>query len=147
MPVTAIFSASAFPWSHGAVRAIRLETHSVADDDRRQVEIAEFSLAVVESSHGAVLDGVPGDDAIVLQGHFPTPPGRAALTISYLYNGFTGDYRSCPMTLDQARDAGWRLVNRTSWSGPGGFPWSACLGLPTSKAPAPSSTAKRSDGR
>jgi hypothetical protein len=100
----------------GMVKAIRIETHSFTSDGRRadseQVKTAEFLLAVVESSHGAVLDGVPGHDAIILKGHFPTPTGKAALVISYLYNGFTGEYRSCPMTLDRVPDVSWRLVNR-----------------------------------
>jgi hypothetical protein len=100
----------------GSVKAIRLETHGSASDgqrvDQKQVKIDEFALAVVESSHGAVLDGVPGHDAIILQGQFSRPPRRAALVISYLYNGFTSEYRSCPITLDQAPDAGWALVNR-----------------------------------
>ncbi|MBV8167941.1 MAG: hypothetical protein JO021_14190, partial [Alphaproteobacteria bacterium] len=34
------------------------------------------------------------------------------LVASYLYNGFTSEYRSCPITLDRTPDEGWRLVNR-----------------------------------
>ncbi len=98
------------------VVAIRLETHDFASSDRRavaeQVQIAEFPLAVVESSHGAVLDGVPGHDAIILRGHFSRPSGKAELVTIYLYNGFTSEYRSCRITLDRTPDAGWRLVNR-----------------------------------
>jgi hypothetical protein len=97
-------------------KGIRLETHSFLSTgdhtESEQVKIAEFSMAVVESSHGAVLDGVPGHDAIILQGHFSTPSGMATLVTSYLYNGFTGEYRSCRMTLVQAPDASWRLVDR-----------------------------------
>jgi hypothetical protein len=96
------------------VTAIRLETHDFASNDGRaeQVKIAEFPLAVVESSHGAVLDGVPGHDAIILRGHFSRPEGKAELVTIYLYNGFTSEYRSCHITLDRAPGAGWRLVNR-----------------------------------
>jgi hypothetical protein len=99
-----------------AVKGIRLETHRFvstgAHTESEQVKIAEFSMATVESSHGAVLDGVPGYDAIILQGHFSTPSGMAKLVTSYLYNGFTGEYRSCQMTLVRAPDANWRLVDR-----------------------------------
>jgi hypothetical protein len=99
----------------GSVKAIRIETHNSRSDrdrtDAKEIKIDEFPLAVVESSHGAVLDGVPGHDAIILQGQFSRPPRTAVLVISYLYNGFTSEYRSCPVTLDQA-DVGWRLINR-----------------------------------
>jgi len=98
-----------------AVEAIRLETHRVASAagyPQADVKIAEFPVAVVESSHGAVLDGVPGHDAIILQGHFSTPPQTADLVTSFLYNGFTGEYRSCHITLGRVPDDGWRLVNQ-----------------------------------
>jgi len=98
------------------VKALRLETHSFASTGRHpgpeRIDIAEFSAAVVESSRGAVLDGVPGHDAITLQGHLVTPSNRAELVTSYLYNGFTGEYRSCQITLERLPDAGWRLINR-----------------------------------
>jgi hypothetical protein len=98
------------------VTAIRLETHNFASTSRHpdseRVEIAEFPPAVVESSHGAVLDGIPGHDAIILQGHLASPPAKAELVTSYLYNGFTGEYRSCQITLERAPSGGWRLVNR-----------------------------------
>jgi hypothetical protein len=98
------------------VKAIRLETHSFTSPpghpDAERVVIAEFPAAVVESNHGAVLDGVPGHDAIILQGHLSTPSRVKQLVTSYLYNGITGEYRSCQITLDRAPDAGWRLVNR-----------------------------------
>ena len=97
------------------VRAIRVETHRFTASEQRadsgQVEIAEYSVAVIESSHGAVLEGVPGHDALILQGHFATPATSAVLVTSYLYNGFTGEYRSCQMALDRGPDAGWRLRN------------------------------------
>ena len=69
-------------------------------------------MEAVESSRGAVLDGVPGHDAIVLRGHVSAPPGKSELVTSYLYNGFTSEYRSCRITLDRTPDAGWRLVDR-----------------------------------
>lgn len=103
-----------------AVKAIRVETHALAGTARRpeaeQVTIAEFPVAVVESSRGAVLDGVPDHDAILLRGHFSTPPDTADLVISYLYNGFTGDYRSCRISLGRVPDDGWRLLDRLDQS-------------------------------
>ncbi|HLY56272.1 MAG TPA: hypothetical protein VKS60_11995 [Stellaceae bacterium] len=99
-----------------AIKGIRVETHSFASTRRRtdseRVNVAEFSTAVLESSHGAVLDGVPGHDAIILQGHLPTLPGGAELVTSYLYNGITGEYRSCQIRLDRGPDSGWRLMDR-----------------------------------
>jgi hypothetical protein len=97
------------------VSALRLETHKIAARDGQAeaatVEVAEFPVSVVESRRGAVLDGIPGHDAIILQGNFSTPSDRTELIASYLYNGFTGEYRSCSIALDRTPDAGWRLVN------------------------------------
>ena len=71
----------------GQVTAIRLETHGFASNDRsaavEQVNVAEFPLAVIESNHGAVLDGVPGHDAIILRGHFSQPTRKAELGTVY----------------------------------------------------------------
>jgi hypothetical protein len=98
------------------VQAIHVETHSFASRDRHteseQIKIEEFPKAVVESSRGAVLDGVPGHDAIIMRGHFSTFLGRLELVTSYLYNGFTSEYRSCQIALDRTPGTGWRLVNR-----------------------------------
>jgi hypothetical protein len=98
-----------------AVTAFRLETHSLARRDRdaksAEVKVTEFPLAEVASSRGAVLDGIPGHDAIILRGNLSTPSNQTKLVASYLYNGFTGEYRSCSITLDRTPDAGWRLVN------------------------------------
>jgi hypothetical protein len=100
----------------GAVAGLRLETHHVAASGRQAaamgVSINEFPLSVVESSQGAVLDGVPGHDAIVLRGHFPGSSGKVVLVASYLYNGFTDEYRSCLITLNREPNGGWRLLNR-----------------------------------
>jgi hypothetical protein len=98
------------------IKAIRVETHSFASARDRggseQVDVAEFSGAVLDSTRGAVLDGVPGHDAITLRGRLAVPPGNTAFVISYLYNGFTGDFRSCEIRLDRNPNAGWRLVDR-----------------------------------
>jgi hypothetical protein len=101
-----------------SVKALRLETHRFAPDgaggSHERVVIAEFPPAVVESRKGAVLDGVPGHDAIILQGQLHPPPQPTILVTSYLYNGFTGEYRSCQITLDRQPNAGWRLIDRFS---------------------------------
>jgi hypothetical protein len=97
------------------VTAIRLETHGTASagqhSDLQSIMVAEFPKTMMESPRGAVLDGRPGHDAIVLRGHLPSAPGNIELVISYLYNGMIGEYRSCPLTLRWASDTGWRLTN------------------------------------
>jgi hypothetical protein len=98
------------------IRALRIETHKIGANDQGsdpdQIKIEEFSKAVVESPRGAVLDGVPGHDAIILRGHLAAPQGRSELVTSYLYNGFTGEYRHCQITLNRTPDKGWRLINQ-----------------------------------
>lgn len=98
------------------VKAIRLERHSFASGAGRpaseHIKIVEFPPTIVESPQGAVIDGIPGHDAIVLHGRLPSPPGNGTLEISYLYNGFTGEYHSCQIALDRMPNSGWRLVNR-----------------------------------
>jgi hypothetical protein len=70
------------------VKAIRLEAHRYADS--QPVRVTEFSPTMVASNHGAVLDGIPGHDAIILHGNFATSSGKPELELSFLYNGFTG---------------------------------------------------------
>jgi hypothetical protein len=98
------------------IKSIRVETHKFASParskDSERVKIEDFSQAVIESSHGAVLDGVPGHDAIILRGRLSASSGRSELVTTFLYNGFTSEYRSCQITLDRTPNAGWRLVNR-----------------------------------
>jgi hypothetical protein len=98
------------------IKTIRVETHKFASParlkDSERVKIEDFSQAVIESNHGAVLDGVPGHDAIILRGHLSAPSGRSQLVTTFLYNGFTSEYRSCQITLDRTPNVGWRLVNR-----------------------------------
>jgi hypothetical protein len=99
-----------------SIKALRVETHrfvpvgDAAISDH--VKVAEFSVAQIESPRGAVLDGAPGHDAVILQGHVSSDEGNVDLVTSYLYNGLTGEYRSCTMRLGRDRAAAWRLVNR-----------------------------------
>jgi hypothetical protein len=99
-----------------AITAIRVETHRFESRrgraDAEQVDRAEFSIGVLEGSQGAVLDGVPGHDALILQGHISAVPGETSLVTSYLYNGFTGEYRSCRIRLERLPGSGWRLADR-----------------------------------
>lgn len=92
-----------------SVKAIRLEAHRFAA--AQQIKVTEFPPTAVESNHGAVLDGIPGHDAIILHGNFSTQSSKPELAISFLYNGLTGEYRTCRMWLDRTQEAGWRLVN------------------------------------
>ncbi|HEY4173239.1 MAG TPA: hypothetical protein VGM42_09435 [Rhodopila sp.] len=99
----------------GTIRGIRVETHRFSSPARRKdterVTVDDYPKSVIESSHGAVLDGVPGHDAIILRGHLSPSSGRLELVTTFLYNGFTSEYRSCQITLDHTPDAGWHLVN------------------------------------
>jgi len=99
----------------GVIRAVRVETHQFAPAFRQppfeQVTVTEYSVATIESNRGAVLEGEPGHDAIILQGHFFNAVGHADLVTRYLYNGFTSEYRSCELRLDKSADSQWHLVN------------------------------------
>ncbi len=97
------------------VKAIRVETYRFTSDESRHgfdgVKVEDFPDSVLESPRGAVLDGVPGHDAIVLHGRMPASAGRVDLETSFLYNGITGEYRNCAIALERAPDVGWRLVD------------------------------------
>jgi hypothetical protein len=95
-----------------AVRAIRLERHSFSGGSGpEQVKVVEYPVTA-GSLRGAVIDGVPGHDAIVLRGNLSPDLMQEPLEISYLYNGITGEYRTCRLALDRTSSEGWRLVNR-----------------------------------
>jgi hypothetical protein len=80
------------------VQAIRLERHSFSPDTGiEQIKVVEYPATTVDSRRGAVIDGVPG---------------TGKLEISYLFNGITGEFRTCQMVLGRTANAGWRLVNR-----------------------------------
>jgi hypothetical protein len=99
------------------ISGIRFETHDAMVNranrtpDLREVPVRDFSLAEISSRHGAVLDGVPGHDAVVLQGDIPPAAGAASLAVRFLYNGITGESRECSVTLDRGRQQNWRLTN------------------------------------
>jgi len=100
--------------SNDAVRSIRFETHRFSSDHgsiSENIKVIDFPVALIESSHGAVLEGEPGHDAVILQGRFSRPTTTAVLIIQYLYDGFTGGYRSCEIRLDKSADSRWHLMN------------------------------------
>jgi hypothetical protein len=99
-----------------AIEALRVETHRlVTASDATisdHVKVKDFPVAQIESQQGAVLDGAQGHKAVILQGHASPSGGNVELVTSYLYNGLTGEYRSCRVTLDHSGDAAWHLVNQ-----------------------------------
>jgi hypothetical protein len=98
-----------------AVEALRLENHHFDGqgvDLPGMVKVAEFPVAQIESREGAVLDGAQGHDAVIVQGRVSAASGNIDLITRYLYNGLTGEYRSCLVKLDRRADAAWHLVNQ-----------------------------------
>lgn len=99
-----------------AIKTILIETHSFVTiggrPDQEQIKVEEFPQAVIESVRGAVLDGIPGHDAIILRGYFTTLSDRLELEASFLYNGFTNEYHSCRIAFEETRGGAWRLVDR-----------------------------------
>jgi hypothetical protein len=99
------------------ISGIRFETHDAARDQAnpqlgsRDVHVRDFSLAEIASPHGAVLDGVPGHDAVILQGQIPPAATAASLAVTFLYNGITGESRACSITLDRRPERRWHLTN------------------------------------
>ncbi len=97
-----------------AIKAIVLETHSSsreAASGMPAIRSREFPVALIESSYGAVLDGIPGHDAVILQGRFARPSTSAELVVRYLYNGIHSEYRQCAVSINRSQDAEWHLFN------------------------------------
>lgn len=96
--------------------AIRFEVHHAGPGaaDRQPslpIEVKEFDRDLIASSKGAVLDGQAGHDAVILQGALPGPAGVAQLAVRYLYNGITGEWRQCGITLRLGAERHWQLEN------------------------------------
>jgi hypothetical protein len=97
-----------------ALRGLRIENHKLVGTEAAPVEnvsVDEFPVAEIESRHGAVLDGTKGHDAVIVQGSVSPADGDVELVTRYLYNGLTGEYRSCRVKLDHSAPA-WRLINQ-----------------------------------
>lgn len=95
------------------ILAVRFEKHefgSSRGSAPSPLQVREFTPAEIASDQGVVLDGIPGHDAIKLRGRIA--PGAVAdpLVVSYLHNGFVGEFRECGVALE--RDGrNWRLIN------------------------------------
>ena len=87
--------------------AIRFESHRPDGNDSSR----DFSPAEVASDRGAVLDGRPGHDAVILRGRIAAGTNSAALTLDFLRNGLTGDYAHCGFSLDRDADNRWHLFD------------------------------------
>jgi hypothetical protein len=87
--------------------AIRFDSHRPEGNDSTR----DFSPAEVASDRGAVLDGRPGHDAVILRGRIAAGTGSAALTLDFLRNGLTGEYRQCGFSLDRDADNRWHLFD------------------------------------
>ena len=96
------------------IAAIRFEKHESgpgAAAAGAPTHVCEFSPAEVATARGAVLDGTPGHDAVVLRGQIGAGATSVPLVVTFLYNGFTGEYRACHATLDRVAGGGWRLMD------------------------------------
>jgi hypothetical protein len=91
---------------HGGDRA-----HGAAGDAAADVHVREFTPAELASDRGAVLDGVPGHDAVLLKGTVKPAQSDVPLVLSFLYNGLTGEYRGCDTTLTRGPDDRWHLLD------------------------------------
>lgn len=89
------------------VMAFRFETHRPDGNGTNR----EFSLDEVASERGAVLDGRPGHDAVILRGRIAAHVTSAPLTVEFLRNGVTGEYRRCGVTLKRDDTNGWHLLD------------------------------------
>jgi hypothetical protein len=58
-----------------------------------------------------VLDGAPGRDAVLLRGPITGGVAVARLVVSYLHNGFVGEFRECNVALERDDASRWRLMD------------------------------------
>lgn len=77
---------------------------------------ASFARAAVASERGAVLDGTPGHDAVILQGRIEAGDVPSVLVVRYLHNGITGEFRQCEVRLQRDAHAVWHLTD--AWNQP-----------------------------
>lgn len=102
---------------HADIRAIHFEKHEAdplhgaVGEAAADVHVREFTLAELASEHGAVLDGVPGHDAVLLRGVVKPAQPNVPLVLSFLYNGLTGEYRGCDTALLRGPDQKWHLLD------------------------------------
>lgn len=92
------------------ITGIRIKTYD-ASAGARSVHVTRLRLAAINAASGAVLDGRPGHAALILQGHIAKNMTQARLNVRYLYNGLTGQFRSCPIQLHKKASGQWVLFN------------------------------------
>jgi hypothetical protein len=95
------------------ILAIRFEKHERGGTrgPAGDIHVLEFTPAELASDHGAVLDGVPGHDAVLLKGIVSPAQSTVPLVLSFLHNGFTGEYRGCDTALMRGPDDRWHLLD------------------------------------
>lgn len=88
--------------------AIGIQTDAQGNIQKFTYSNADGSKAFTPAqvSSGAVLEEQQGVQALVLMGQ----PSAGKLAIRYVYNGMSGDYRSCNMNLVH-NGANWSLTN------------------------------------
>ncbi len=74
------------------------------------MRIRAFAPAEIAQASGVVLDGVPGYDAVILQGDIVAGAAKAELILKFLHNGITGEFQQCAVRLEHA-GARWRLAD------------------------------------
>jgi hypothetical protein len=101
----------------GDIVGIRFEKHEGrahrggAEEPVPDASVREIAPAEIAGARGAVLDGVPGHDAVLLHGDVASRQTSVPLVVSFLYNGVTGEYRACNATLARTPDGAWRLLD------------------------------------
>lgn len=75
------------------------------------VDVREFAPEEIASARGAVLDGTPGHDAVLLHGEIDAGQTSVPLTVTFLHNGLTGEYRACDASLERNADGAWHLTD------------------------------------
>ncbi len=103
--------------SREAITGIRFEMHGFDVDPAsgkqiaRNVRIREFAPAQLASEQGALLDGIPGHDAVMLRGDIDAEKTTASLVVKFLYNGLTDEFRACKAMLVRGQGGDWHLVD------------------------------------
>jgi hypothetical protein len=96
----------------GAIVAVRFERHDAKiEPHASDIGSTEYPTALIESPNGAVLDGTPGHDAIILRGRFRRPSTGGEFVIRYLYNGITNEWRQCVVSIHRSPADEWHLFD------------------------------------
>lgn len=69
--------------------------------------VGQKTFSAAQIAKGAVLEAEQGVNALTLLGNVST--GR--LAIKYVYNGLSGDFRTCNMNLTRSPKGDWAMVN------------------------------------